>query len=181
MRKLINSFLAIALVVATALVGQIGGASAARAAGCDDSDKYKSIGNLKLGSINAPLVSFTYPAGGIMDPPNTTAIVAVSSRHVPLSGTQGTSILIWHRDWSGCLGVLNSLFDSNVGRTFVITDEKGKKSKFEITKALEVKRGNYKKSWFTLNGPRQIVLVTCSGPFENGHHLNNSVYIAKLA
>jgi hypothetical protein len=63
---------------------------------------------------------------------------------------------------------------------FVITleDEDGVRTKYKIEKKLVVKKGDYKKSWFTLIGPRQIALFTCTGTFIKGHYDKNMVFIA---
>jgi hypothetical protein len=63
---------------------------------------------------------------------------------------------------------------------FVITleGEDGVRTKYKIEKKLVVKKGDYKKSWFTLIGPRQIALFTCTGTFIKGHYDKNMVFIA---
>jgi hypothetical protein len=70
------------------------------------------------------------------------------------------------------------MFERKIGSRFEIIDENGEKQTYKVTKKLEVKKGDYKKSWFTLVGPRQLTLVTCTGKFVNGHYDKNLVVIA---
>lgn len=125
-----------------------------------------------------PIKAFTYPAGGVMEPQKTTLSAGVSQRHMPLSSNIGTSVITWHVNYAGCWNALNVLTMKKIGTTFKVTDENGKTLKYRIDKKVVVKKGNYKKSWFTLVGPRQLALFTCTGGFVNGHYKDNWVLIA---
>ena len=138
----------------------------------------KTVGRIKVGNVDMPIKSFTYPLGGVMEPQNSTLMAGLSDRHMPLSSDLGTSVLTWHKDYNGCVNKLNIMFDRKVGSTFEITDENGDVQRYQVTKKLEVKKGDYKKSWFTLVGPRQLSLFTCTGKFSNGHYEKNLVVIA---
>lgn len=145
---------------------------------CDSTAGYKTVGTLQLGKIKLPVVPFTYPKGGIMDPPATTAVAAISTRHASINSISGSQIILWHRDYNGCIGKLNTLVGKSVGKTFTITDPKRKTISYTIRKTFTVNVGEYKKEWFLLNGLPQVVLVTCTGKFVNGHHTQNFVAIA---
>jgi hypothetical protein len=138
----------------------------------------KTVGRIAVGNVDMPIKQFTYPAGGIMEPQATTLSAAVSLRHMPLSSQLGTSVITWHKDYNRCVNELNIFFDRKVGSRFDLTDENGDVQSYRVTKKLEVKKGDYKKSWFTLVGPRQLTLVTCTGKFRNGHYEDNLVVIA---
>ena len=138
----------------------------------------KTVGQIQAGSVSMPIKSFIYPAGGVMEPQKSTLMAAVSQRHMPLSSTQGTSVIVWHVDYAGCNNELNMLTKQSNGFKFKITDEKGKTTAYKISMKKVVKKGNYQASWFNLIGPRQLLLVTCTGPFKNGHYTENSVIIA---
>jgi hypothetical protein len=140
--------------------------------------KGKTVGRIEVGKVNMPIKAFTYPAGGIMEPQATTLSAGVSLRHMPLSSQLGTSVVTWHRDYNGCVNELNIFFERKVGSRFEISDENGVSQSYRVIKKLEVKKGDYKKSWFTLVGPRQLTLVTCTGKFKNGHYEDNLVVIA---
>lgn len=138
----------------------------------------KTVGTISVGSLDMPIKSFIYPAGGIMEPQKSTQMAAVSQRHMPLSSTLGTSVIVWHVNYAGCVNPLNVLTTRSVGSTFSIVDEKGGTTKYKISQKLQVTKGKYKKEWFTLIGPRQLLLATCTGAFANGHYKDNSILIA---
>lgn len=138
-----------------------------------------SIGTINAGSSKMPIVPFTYPAGGVMEPQKTTEALFMSLRHMPLSSSIGTSVLAWHINANGCWSNLNFLIgDEKVGFRFKITDETGVTKTYRITEISVVKKGKYKKSWFSIIGPRKLALFTCTGAFVDGHYVDNKVIIA---
>lgn len=138
----------------------------------------KSVGTLSVGKLKMPIKAFNYPAGGIMEPQGTTLAVGLSKRHMPLSSQLGTSVLTWHVNYNGCWSPLNVLMGKSEGYIFSIKDENGDTTKYRVDKKVVVKKGDYKKSWFTLVGPRQVALFTCTGTFIRGHYDKNMVFIA---
>jgi len=140
--------------------------------------KGKTIGRIDVGNVDMPIKAFTYPAGGVMEPQPTTLSAGLSMRHMPLSSQLGTSVITWHKDYNGCDNQLNTFFYKKVGDRFSITDENGDTQRFKVSRKLIVRKGDYKKSWFTLVGPRQLTLVTCTGRFKNGHYEDNLVLLA---
>lgn len=116
-----------------------------------------------------------------MDPPSSPANAGVSARHNPLSATSGSSIVTWHVNYNGCAGALNPITKKDIGFTFSIKDEKGESTKYKIVENYTVPKGSYLPEWFELTGPRQIVLVTCTGKFVKGHYQDNLVLIARPA
>lgn len=141
----------------------------------------KTVGQIAAGSVSMPIKSFNYPAGGVMEPQKTTLSAALSQRHMPLSSTTGTSVLVWHINYAGCNNALNVLTAQTAGYKFKVTDEKGKTSTFKISKRYKVTKGDYQESWFDLIGPRKLLLATCAGVFKNGHYEDNVVIIATPA
>ncbi len=138
----------------------------------------QSVGTINYGNKKMPIIPFTYPAGGVMEPQKTTRAAAISLRHMPLESKLGTSVIAWHVNFNGCINELNSLLYKSVGYRFSITDNNGVTRKYEISQKFNVKKGNYRKSWFSLVGPRKLAMFTCSGPFVNGHFRDNEVLIA---
>lgn len=137
------------------------------------------IGTINAGSSRISIIPFSYPAGGVMEPQKTTEALFMSLRHMPLSSSVGTSVLAWHINANGCWSDLNFLIgDEKVGTRFRITDETGVTKTYRITNVSVVKKGNYKKSWFSLVGPRKLALFTCTGAFVDGHYVDNKVIIA---
>jgi hypothetical protein len=140
--------------------------------------KGATVGSIAVGSTSMQIKSFTYPAGGVMEPQKTTTAAGLSDRHMPLSSKVGTSVIAWHRDYDGCVNALNIFMEKSVGDTFKITDENGQTVKYRLTLIKDVGKGDYKSSWFTLIGPRQIAMFTCTGVFKSGHYEKNVVFIA---
>lgn len=151
----------------------------ANAAKCTDPKKDgKTIGKVIAGKTQVDIKYVDYPEGGVLNPPKSPLNVGLSIRHMPLYSPIGSSLLVWHINYKGCEGKLNVLNDRKIGYKFSIIDEKGFKQEFRITKKAQVKKGRYKNEWFQLNGPRQLVLVTCIGRVINGSYEDNLVLIA---
>jgi hypothetical protein len=138
----------------------------------------KTVGQISAGSVNMPIKSFNYPAGGVMEPQATTLSAALSQRHMPLSSTTGTSVIVWHVNYAGCNNALNALTSQSSGYKFKVTDELGQTTTYAISKRYKVTKGDYKESWFDLIGQRKLLLATCAGAFKNGHYQDNVVIIA---
>ena len=174
--KSFTTFIAVLILIAGSLVAQT---SVATAAKCNPAKPTgKTVGSINVGKLEMPIKSFMYPAGGVMEPQKSTLMAAVSQRHMPLSSTLGTSVIVWHVNYGGCVNALNTLTYKSIGSTFSVTDENGETTKYKISKKFEVVKGKYKKEWFTLIGPRQLLLATCTGAFANGHYKDNSILIA---
>lgn len=139
----------------------------------------KVIGQISFGKVKVPVTSISYPKGGVMDPPGSPQNAGLSARHNPLSAQTGSSIVTWHVNYNGCIGALNPIMDKEIGFTFSVRDEKGVVTRYGLTERFTVKKGAYLPEWFELAGPRQLVLVTCVGRFENGHYQDNLVLIAR--
>lgn len=141
--------------------------------------KGQRVGTINVGSAKVPIIPFSYPAGGVMEPQKTTEALFMSLRHMPLSSSVGTSVLAWHVNFNDCWSDLNTLIgDEKVGFRFKITDETGVTKAYKISQITIVKKGKYKKSWFSVVGPRQLALFTCTGSFKDGHYVDNKVIIA---
>ena len=140
----------------------------------------KSIGQISIGSSNTKIVPFTYPAGGVMLPPWNTEVLFMSLRHMPLSSSIGTTVLVWHiNNGRGCWSNLNFLLgDQKVGFKFKITDETGVTKTYKITQVTIVPKGKYQKDWFSIVGPRKLAIFTCNDKFVNGHYVENKVLLA---
>ena len=140
--------------------------------------KGASAGKISLGSISIPIKAFNYPAGGVMEPEKNTTSAGLSQRHMPLSSKVGSSVIVWHRDYKGCIHPLNAFMAKKPGTIFSVTDENGDKQRYRINLIKTIAKGDYKESWFNLIGSRQIVMFTCTGVFKSGHYEKNMVFIA---
>ena len=174
--KLIRVLLGLALVIGISLSPT---ALTVSAAACKpEKPTGKTIGTISVGNLDMPIKAFNYPAGGIMEPQGTTLAAGLSLRHMPLDSKLGTTVITWHVNYNGCWSPLNVLMGKEEGFVITLEDEDGVRTKYKIEKKLVVKKGDYKKSWFNLIGPRQIVLFTCTGTFTKGHYEKNMVFIA---
>lgn len=178
MKKIITSVL-LASLTSLVIIANISPTSAAPRKCVPVKPTGVTVGKISLDSVSMPVKAFNYPAGGEMSPQGSTYMAGLSERHMPLSSTMGSSVLVWHKDYNGCSNRLNLFFDKRVGAKFTISDENGDLQKYKIVRTKTVEKGAYQPSWFTLIGPRQLVLVTCTGAFKNGHYSKNYVVIAK--
>lgn len=174
-RKVISSLISCAVITST-LIFSTANASAApckpvKAIG-------KTVGEIALGNTSMIIKSFNYPAGGKMEPQPTTSAAGLSARHMPLSSNVGSSIIVWHRNFNHCAHPLNVFFSKSKGSKFELVDENGEAKTYKIVDIRVTSKGDYKKSWFNLIGPRQVVLITCTGVFKLGHYEKNLVVIA---
>ncbi len=174
-RKLIAVAISLSLTTGLTTV-TIGSATAAQCQPVKATGK--SVGEISVGSTSMVIKSFNYPAGGVMEPQPTTAAAGLSARHMPLSSEVGTSVVVWHRDYNNCIHPLNVFANKDKGSKFEITDEKGVAKTYRVTKVGVITKGDYKKSWFNLIGPRQIVMFSCTGVFKSGHYEKNLVVFA---
>lgn len=166
----------IIVAFALALLPIVVAPSAEATSNCAPVDLGKqAVGSIQVGDVVVDVTKVTYPAGGDLFPPNDARVAGVSTLHQPLSAKLGSSLIVWHDYWNRCSGPLNVLTEKKPGFKFVVTDAKGKKVAYEIVEISTIKMGDYRKSWFSLNGPRQLILVTCTGKLVNGHKVLNSV------
>ncbi len=138
----------------------------------------KTIGTIKVGSLSVPVKSVTYPLSGELDPPISPLFAGLSARHNPLTATIGSSIIVWHIKYNSCIGKLNPIVESKVGAKISVVDEIGASRSYKISSNFSVAVGAYDAKWFSLEGPRQIVFVTCTGKVVNGRYSRNQIIIA---
>ena len=123
----------------------------------------KTVGKIKVDNVSVDVKNVDYPKGKILTPPRSPLVAGISIRHKPLSSPTGSSLVVWHVTFNGCPGKLNPLISKKKGYIFEVVDERGRTTKYVISRKKTVKRGAYDPKWFLLSGPRQLVLVTCTG------------------
>jgi len=155
------------------------GLNQASAATCPPLDiDGKTVANLFLGKSKIEIKRVDYPKSGVLDPPKSPQFAGVSIRHQPLSAIQGSSIIAWHVSYHGCKGRLNVLSEAPLNTKFSVVDEKGISTQYQVVKNFKIPKGQYEADWFRLNGPRQLVFITCTGKVVNGSYTQNQVLIA---
>jgi hypothetical protein len=137
----------------------------------------RAIGSVTVGEVTMPIKPVTYPSGGDLLGPNTARAAGVSTRHQPLTARTGTSLVVWHYTFGKkCPSPLNVLTELKVGEEFEIFDGKSTRT-YRLTERHRVRFGDYRPEWFRLSGPRQVVLVTCTG-LVNGRYTRNLIHVA---
>ncbi len=155
------------------------GVNSANAAKCPPTNQDgKTVAKLAMGKSKVEIKRVDYPKSGVLDPPKSPQFAGVSIRHQPLSSIEGSSIIVWHVSYHGCRGRLNMLSEAPLKTKFTVTDEKGINTEYQVVKNVTIKVGAYQPDWFRMNGPRQLVFVTCAGKVVKGHHTQNQVLIA---
>jgi hypothetical protein len=161
------------------LLGLMLSGHTANAASCRPiSTNTKTMGSMIADGISTVVKSASYPAGGVFDPPESPLAIGLSTRHQPLSASEGSSLLVWHVNYNGCQGKINFITKKKVGYKFTMIDELANLREYQISSIQTVPVKKYKAEWFRLSGQRQLVFVTCAGKVVKGHHTQNLVIIA---
>lgn len=141
----------------------------------------RTVGKIKVGKVTVNVKNVDYPIGKDLNPPKSPLNAGVSIRHQPLNAETGASVIVWHINYNGCQGKLNVINNKKPGFKFDVIDEAGNEVTYEVSKRYQVKKGKYDPNWFLLSGPRQLVLVTCTGKVINRSYTDNLVIIATPA
>lgn len=134
---------------------------------------------ITVDGVTTPIKKVSYPSGGILQPPASNQVAAVSTRHAPLGSVRGTSVLTWHvRYGPGCDGTLNELLAKARGETFTIKTINGRTTTYAITDRVTVNQGDYERAWFDQSGPHRLALFTCAG-FRDGRFTKTTAIFAQ--
>lgn len=119
---------------------------------------------ITVAQVTVPIKAVSMTESGVLAPPDSAKVAAVSTRHASLDAATGTSVLTWHaRFGAGCDGDLNVLLDQPTGSTFTITTLDGQATRYRITDQVSVAKGRHQAAWFAQTGPRRLTLLTCDG------------------
>lgn len=140
--------------------------------------------HLVIGSlcIDGPVViTGTTSEGALIIPPNVHDI-GMWDHGAPLVGpdtqpvTVGTTLLAGHvNDYSQGNGALYALYRVAPGSVLFVSDAAGRVTRWRVVAQSVVVKAALPKSVFAgLNGPRQLVLVTCGGPIVHIPGYGNS-------
>lgn len=121
-------------------------------------------------------------SGGSLTIPREPSQVGVDIGSAPVTADEGTTLLAGHVDLSGTPGALVSLAEAKPGAVVYVTDGEGRRTAF-VTSALQsYSKVSLPRSIFAVDGPRQLVLVTCGGPVMTidgeSHYRDNVVLTA---
>lgn len=82
----------------------------------------------------------------------------------PVSARSGTTLLAGHVDLSGTPGALVALAEAAPGALVYVTDDQGVRRSFVTSGLQRYSKVSLPRSIFAVDGPRQLVVVTCGGP-----------------
>ncbi|MGN7247608.1 class F sortase [Janibacter anophelis] len=113
--------------------------------------------------IYASLTSVRF-SGGSLTIPREPWRVGLDIDSAPVTASSGTTLLAGHVDLSGTPGALVRLADAEPGALVYVTDDAGERSSFVTSGLQRYSKVSLPRSIFAVDGPRQLVLVTCGGP-----------------
>jgi CshA-type fibril repeat protein len=143
-----------------------------------DSSGGAAVATITVNGVTVPIKAVSLSSSGVLAPPASNAVAAVSRQHAGLNAKQGTSVLTWHvRYGAGCPGSLNSLLTLPAGSTFSIRNG-ATVTDYEITRQVTVAKGDHRASWFGQGGPHRLVLLTCNG-LRNGKFTETTAIFAR--
>lgn len=166
------------LSIAALLLGSLGLAPSVQAQKCPPATVGgKTIGWIEFDDVRVPIKKTDYPAGGELDPPASSKVAGMSTRHQGLLSNVGSTVIAWHvRYGKGCNGTLNPILKKSVGDTFDIVTAAGDRRTYELVDRESVERGDYEQEWFRLHGDPQVTLFTCSD-LRNGKYERTRVLV----
>lgn len=98
---------------------------------------------------------------------------------VPLvGGDYGTTVLAGHVAYRGQWGAFHHLASLVPGNTVWTKDDHGAYQRWQVTSVTHPRQTDFPQDYWNTSGPRQLVLVTCGGPFANGHYRDNVIVVA---
>lgn len=122
-------------------------------------------------------------SGGSLTIPREPSQVGVDVGSASLSADDGTTLLAGHVDLSGTPGALAALAKAQPGALVYVTDGEGRRAAF-VTSALQsYSKVSLPRSIFAVDGPRQLVVVTCGGPVmtvDGERHYRDNVVLTAV-
>lgn len=88
-------------------------------------------------------------------------------------GTEGTTLLAGHIAYNGVNGSFRWLANVKVGNVAYTKNANGATQKWIADKVFYREQTDFPQSYWSAEGPRQLILVTCGGSFANGHYSKN--------
>jgi hypothetical protein len=139
------------------------------------------ISRLRLArlGVDAPVVPVSAP-GGVMQIPQDPGVVGWWSSGARPGSPRGNVVIVGHVDFHGVTGALAALPDTRPGDAVVVAGSTA--SLRYVVRAIRVypKATGLPPAIFARDGPQQLVLITCGGPFDpsTGNYEDNIVAFA---
>lgn len=94
-------------------------------------------------------------------------------------GTEGTTLLAGHIAYNGVNGSFRWLANAKPGNLVYTKNANGATQKWVVDKVFYRKQTDFPQSYWSAEGPRQLIMVTCGGSFSNGHY-NYNVFVSAV-
>jgi len=139
---------------------------------------------VRLGGVRAPVTLAPVAADGTLAVPDDVSELGWWVGSAPMGAAAGTTLVAGHVDSAEQgLGVFARLRDVAPGDEVAVVDGLGGEHLFRVTEVEQVAKGDLPRRLFSVDGPRLLALVTCSGPFDEAtrHYRDNLVVWAQPA
>lgn len=123
-------------------------------------------------------------SGGSLTIPREPWRVGLDIDSAPLTSSSGTTLLAGHVDLSGTPGALARLAEAEPGALVYVTDGEGVRRTFVTSSLQRYSKVALPRSIFAVDGPRQLVVVTCGGPvitIDGERHYRDNVVLTALS
>lgn len=130
--------------------------------------------------VTAGLTPESITANSLSVPSNVRE-VGIWTGGAQLDQTNGTVLVVGHVDYyDQGHGALYHLADISEGSPIFVTDGFGHPTAWTVVSLAAVPKSDLPQSIFDPSGPRQLVIVTCGGPFDSatGHYVDNVIVTA---
>jgi hypothetical protein len=118
--------------------------------------------------VAAPVIPVTAP-GGVMEIPKDPRTVGWWSGGATPGGGRGSVVLVGHINYQGKSGALGVLPDALPGDVVVVSSSSGTALRYVIRAVRTYPKSiGLPQQVFRTDGPEQLVLITCGGPFDPG-------------
>lgn len=132
--------------------------------------------------VYASLTSVRF-SGGDLTIPREPWRVGLDIDSSPITATVGTTLLAGHVDLSGTPGALVQLAQAEPGALVYVTDGEGVRRSFVTSSLQRYSKVSLPRSIFAVDGPRQLVVVTCGGPvisIDGERHYRDNVVLTAV-
>lgn len=112
-----------------------------------------------------------------LDVPEDPKLLALYSGGSKLSSDSGVSLIAGHVSRARVKGALYSLYTISSGATITTKDEDGQVREWTVTKLWYADHLDFPQEYFSKDGPRKLVLVTCGGNLNKQGYYEKNVFV----
>lgn len=132
-------------------------------------------------AVSAPVARLGLDAYGRLDVPQDTQTVGWNPAYTALPGTGGSTFLAAHFEYGGRPGVFHHLADLQPGNDILVERTDGASYRYRVVSVLDYPLAAIDMGALLsgLEGRESIVLMTCSGPPDEGNYPYRTVVLAE--